>query len=140
MYQDVLVPTDGSDHAERGVEHGIDLADEHDATLHALFVVDENSYGETPALSSYELALDRLAADAEELVERIAADAADRGLETETAVRRGVPNEEILGYAEERDVDAIVMGKRGAAADGESHLGSVTDRVVRRADVPVTPV
>lgn len=134
------MPTDGSDHAERGVDHAIDFADEHDATLHALFVVDENVYGETPALSSYEVALDRLAADAEDVVDDVADRAARHGLDTETAVRRGDPHEEIVDYAEEHDVDAIVMGKRGAAGDGHSRIGSVTERVIQRADVPVTPV
>ncbi|WP_256300768.1 universal stress protein [Haloarchaeobius salinus] len=143
MYSSILVPTDGSEHAERGIEHGMDLAAEHGATLHVLFVVDENVYGSTPALSSYEAALERLADDAEDLVGDVVEDAIEHGIETTTAVRRGVPHQEILTYASENDIDAIVMGKRGASGEpgeGPHHLGSVTDRVLRGSEVPVTPV
>jgi nucleotide-binding universal stress UspA family protein len=143
MYSNILVPTDGSEHAERGVEHGIDLAAEHDATLHVLFVVDEKVYGSTPALSSYEAALEQLAEDAEDLIGDIVEDAIEHGIDTTATVRRGVPHEEILAYTAGNEVDAIVMGKRGAAGapdEGSHHLGSVTDRVLREADVPVTPV
>ena len=143
MYSNILVPTDGSDHAERGVEHGIDLAAEHDATLHVLFVVDEKVYGSTPALSSYEVALEQLAEDAEDLIGDIVEEAVEHDLETTAVVRRGVPHEEILAYTAANEVDAIVMGKRGAAGEpeeGAHHLGSVTDRVLRGSDVPVTPV
>jgi len=143
MYSNILVPTDGSEHAERGVEHGMDLAAEHGATLHVLFVVDEKVYGSTPALSSYEASLEKLADEAEDLVGDIVEDAIEHGIETTTAVRRGVPHEEILEYVAANDIDAIAMGKRGASGEpteGSHHLGSVTDRVLREADVPVTPV
>jgi len=49
MYDKVLVPTDGSDHADRGVDYGVELAATNDAELHVLFVVDESVYVTTPA-------------------------------------------------------------------------------------------
>ena len=38
MYDDILVPTDGSDVANVAVDHAVDIASKYDATIHALFV------------------------------------------------------------------------------------------------------
>lgn len=140
MYSDILVPTDGSEHAARGVEHGMALAENHGAALHVLFVVDETVYGSTPALSSYEAFLDEVAEEAEELAEEFIEDATERGIDSTMSVLRGVPHEVILKYADDHDVDCIVMGKRGATGLEAPHMGSVTDRVVREAPIPVVPV
>jgi nucleotide-binding universal stress UspA family protein len=140
MYENVLVPTDGSDHAARGVEHGLDLAAEHGARLHVLFVVDETTYGSTPAFGSYEAFLEDVADDAEALVEDVVEEATERGVDATMSVLRGTPHETILQYAADNDVDLIVMGKRGATGVEAPHIGSVTDRVLGAATVPVLPV
>lgn len=140
MYRNILVTTDGSEHAERGVEHALDLAGEHDAQLHVLFVVDENVYGDSPAISSYELFLEQVAEEAEAIVAEIVEEATERGIDSITVVRRGTPELEILEYVENNDIDAVVMGKRGAGSVERPHLGSVTDRVIGSVSVPVIPV
>ncbi|MEM1903613.1 MAG: universal stress protein, partial [Pyrobaculum sp.] len=58
----------------------------------------------------------------------------------ETEVRSGNPPTEILNYAEEREVDLIVMGSRGLSAIQRLVLGSVSQTVVSRARVPVLVV
>ena len=140
MYDNILVPTDGSDHADRGVEHGLDLAAAHGARLHVLFVVDESVYGATPALSSYEAFLESIEEQAEEITEDVVADATEQGVDATMSVLRGVPHETIRSYADEQDIDLIVMGKRGAAGVEAPHFGSVTNRVLRESPVPVMPV
>lgn len=139
-YDDVLIPTDGSPRAERAVEHGVELADQNDATVHGLHVVDERRYGETPALSTYELTFEQAEDAGEELTETVAERAQDDALETTTTVTRGTPHEEIVEYAEANDIDLIVMGRTGASGVEMPHMGSVTDRVLRTTDVPVFPV
>jgi len=140
MYENVLVPTDGSDHADRGVEHALDLAAAHGARLHVLFVVDETTHGTTPALSSYEAFLEDVSEQAEEIAEEVVEDATERGVDATMSVRRGVPHEVILRYADDEDIDIVVMGKRGATGVEAPHLGSVTNRVLRGASIPVMPV
>jgi len=139
-YDDVLIPTDGSDRAERAVEHGLELANQAGATVHALNVVSERRFGETPALSSYELVFDQLAEKGEYLTEDVAEAARQDGLDATTTVTRGYPSEEIASYADEHDVDIIVMGRTGAGDTETPHIGSVADRVLRRTDRPVLPV
>jgi nucleotide-binding universal stress UspA family protein len=55
-------------------------------------------------------------------------------------VLRGIPYWSILEYAEEMDVDCIVMGTHGRTGFERYFLGSVTERVARLADVPVLTV
>jgi nucleotide-binding universal stress UspA family protein len=139
MYDDVLVPTDGSAGAERGVEHALSLAETHDATLHVLSVVDTGRYGETPALSDLELVFEAAEREAAERAEAVADRAAERGLDAAPAVSRGRPAEEITEYAEDH-ADIVVMGVHGTTDGIEPHAGRVTRRVLRTCDVPVITV
>jgi nucleotide-binding universal stress UspA family protein len=56
------------------------------------------------------------------------------------AVRAGKPAEAILAYADEQGADLIVMGAHGESAVVRFFLGSVAERVVRHATVPVLTV
>jgi len=134
----VLVPTDGSECAHTAVDHAGELARSVDAKLHVIYVVDT---GQTINGGRVE----RL----REALEEIGEKALDRALEmvqsstylaTETSVLDGLPYLEIVRYAEEHDVDCIVMGTHGRKGIRRFLLGSVTERVVRRADVPVISV
>lgn len=62
------------------------------------------------------------------------------GLDTSSAVRAGNPHEVILNYIAENDIDLVVMGTRGRSESDRYLLGSVTEKVVRLSDVPVTAV
>ncbi len=139
MYRSVLIPTDGSTGAERGVTAGVDIAKQYGATVHALYVVDERIYGQTPALSDMELRFEQLETEGEGYLEEIVSRATEAGLDVETSVQRGMPHEIITAYADENDVDLIVMGRHGASAHPAPHIGSCTDRVLRTAPVPVLP-
>lgn len=140
MYDDVLVPTDGSEGAARGVDHALELAATQRATLHVLSVVDTGRLGETPARSSFELVFEQATEEAESLVASVAERARERGLDVETAVRRGHPHEEIVTYAETH-ADLVVMGVHGTTDTGpEPHVGRVAKRVVSACDAPVVTV
>ena len=65
-------------------------------------------------------------------------DAYDATFATETVVGR--PARTIVDYAEQEDVDAVVIGSHGGEAVGRVLLGSVAETVVRRSPVPVTVV
>lgn len=140
MYEHILVPTDGSEGANRGVEHAIELSEKYGSKLHALFVVDEGIYGETPALSSEELFLERIQTNGKEELEQVVSKASERELETTAECLRGVPYEEIRTYAHGNDIDLIVMGKHGISSHGSPHVGSTTERVIRSSEIPVFSV
>lgn len=136
MYQTILVPIDGSDGAERAIEHALALGRQNDATLHGIFVVDTSRYGE-PALSSAEIVVDDIEDRGQGLLDSFAARVEESGLDATTRCCHGRPDEEIRAYADEIDADLIVMGFQGQSQRREAQIGSVAERVVRSASRPV---
>lgn len=138
MYERILIPTDGSDDAERGVDHGIDLAASVGATVHALYVIEE---GGNPWLSeSMEDQRARAEAYGQEILDDVAEQAEAAGVDAVTEVRGGpAVHEEITDYAEEAGVDLIVMGSGYRGRLG-GLLGSTAEKVLRTAAVPVTTI
>ena len=142
MFDHVLIPTDGSDPAKPAVEMALDLAETHDATLHVLFIVDQptsvSSMGE--GFSGLDDLLDTLEERGHEATGVIVEQARERDIETTAAVRRGNPHDDILTYADEHDIDVIVMGTHGRTGVKRALLGSVTENVVRHSEIPVLTV
>jgi len=137
MYDDLLIPTDGSDAVDRALDHGIPLAVDHDATVHALYVVDRRVATAGSADLHDEVVAD-LEAQGAEAVSAVADRARTAGLDVETEVRQGTPDAVIVGYAEEAGVDVIVMSPEGKSPrERIQSLGSVSDRVADDASVPV---
>jgi len=133
MYDTIVVPTDGSEGPCRAVEQAYRLAAAFDATIHALYVVDETF----PAHSHYDMVREDMEDAGEEAVERIEANAPE-GIAVEKVFLTGVPHDEIVAYAAEHDADLIAMGTNGRT--GLSRFvaaGSTTERVVRGSSVPV---
>lgn len=136
MYDDILVPTDGSDAAEVAIDEAVSLAALTGARLHGLYVVDSRDYATLPETKWVELAaeLESAGEDAVLAVERAAESA---GVEVTTTIQRGPPHEAILQYVEREGVDLVVMGTHGRSGLGRVLLGSVAESVVRRSPVPV---
>ena len=138
MYDTILVPVDGTAEGEKGAEHAVELAADLDATLHGLFVIEE---GGNPWLSeSMDDQMDEARAYAQKILDGVGDDAAAAGVTYETEVKVGPKvHEKILEYAEESGADLIVMGS-GYHGQIGGLLGSVTDKVLRVAEVPVMMV
>jgi nucleotide-binding universal stress UspA family protein len=137
MYDTVLIPTDGSPGTETVLDHGVELARRYEATVHALYVVDRRQYlGEEDDVQA-DVAGD-LHAEGEHAVAVVADRAAEAGVDAETAVVEGVPDKDIVEYVEAEGIDVVVMGTHGRTGrDKLARLGSVTERVVKNAPVPV---
>lgn len=143
MYETVLLPTDGSDESLQALDHALDIAATYDAVLHALYVVDISyPYGDLdggaidlePMFEAQREEGKRTLQQIEERAERAEASFAG-AIREATTVHRA-----ILEYADENGVDLIVMGTHGRRGFNRWLLGSVTERVVRTADVPVLTV
>jgi len=136
MYESILFPTDGSEGAEVARDHAFELAIDQDATVHVLHVVEAFS----PAASLHEMITERMTERGTELVESVAELGQERGIPVEPAVREGDPAEVIVEYAQEEDIDVIVMPTHGRPELTKAIIGSVTDKVIRTGDVPVTVI
>lgn len=138
MHENVLIATDGSEKSEPGVEYGLELAAAFDAHVHAVYVVET----EATYILTVELGDDQME-EYEEFGEETVSDVADRasarGLDATGVVRTGRIAAEIVDYAEDNDMDLIVMGKQGRGAI-EKYLGSTAEKVARMSDIPVTIV
>ena len=138
MYDDILIPTDGSEEAEDAVSHGIELARAFDAKVHALYVIEtEATYILTAELGDQEM--EKYREYGEEVVSAVANRAGDAGLDASGVIRVGNISEEIVEYAGDNEVDVIVMGRRGRCSF-EQYLGSIAEKVVRLSEIPVTVV
>jgi len=136
MYDAILVPTDGSEGVDHTLDHALEMANNHDATIHALYVIDRRF--ELAADEDRDDLIARLTERGEAAVATVAERAEAAGVDAVTDVREGVPYKTILGYADEVAVDVITMGTHGRTGrDRLAHLGSVTERVVENATVPV---
>jgi nucleotide-binding universal stress UspA family protein len=137
MYDTLLIPTDGSEAARRAVEHGAELAAFHDADVHLLYVVDATSFS---GMGTEAVGSDPITAATGE-GEDILADAAGRltahDIEATTVVEQGVPDETILRYIRDHDIDVVVMGTHGRSGIQRFLEGSVTEQVVRSSAAPV---
>ncbi|CQH63393.1 UspA domain protein (plasmid) [Halobacterium hubeiense] len=143
MYDRILLSTDGTVASEQAEAHALDLAAAHDAVLHALYVVDEdvvNAYSGDEYVDEAEGPEHGLEELGEETLADIQQQAADAGVDVETAMRHGQPAEAIVAYADDHDTDLLVLGTKRRPEEYRALLGSVTDRVLRLTTRPATVV
>lgn len=139
MYDQILVPTDGSDHALAAARHAFDLAETYGGTVHALFVVETDTSLLSVSKADVRASLREVREDASRQALAAVEDlAGEFDAPLVTAVREGVSDEEILAYA--ADTDLVVMGTHGREGVRRRLFGSVAERVVRGATIPVMTV
>lgn len=141
MGERILVPMDGSPLSRRAFSFALEKHP--DASFLVLYVLDPIdavywAEGAGPSIASewYDRARER----AESLFEDVRAEADDRGVDLDCETEVGKPARTILRYVEERDVDHVVVGSHGRSGVSRVVLGSVTEDVMRHAEVPVTVV
>jgi len=137
----ILVPSDFSDCSDAAVRYGLALARKFGASLHLLHVIQD------PATQPW--AAEGFAVPLLEVVDQWQKDARAR-LELSippedranaiVACTIASPFPEILRYAAEHDIDLIVMGTHGRGGMSHVLLGSIAEKVVRRAPCPVLTV
>jgi len=134
-----LIAVDGSEHARRAIEAVARLAKQMQSVEVVLLNVADAMvfYGELPPFD-FEAVERAQRQHQEQLLAEAVAQARASGLQnvlSQSAV--GLAAQEILRVADERGVEQIVMGTHGRGAVGSLLLGSVAQRVVHQAKVPV---
>ncbi len=138
----VLFPTDFSEHADHAWTYALTFAREFDAELDLLHVL-----APPPRLTEAyaaqidpEKLLESYRAEAAAAMERLLQDAKNRGLVCRSEIRVGVDFREIIDYARAAAVDMIVMATHGRTGLAHALMGSVAEKVVRKATCPVLTV
>jgi nucleotide-binding universal stress UspA family protein len=145
-WRTLLVPHDFSSSANHAAAIARDEAKLHDARLVLLHVVELPAFGpdtalilpdkNEPPIGMREYAVRSAEAHLDDIVDRLASD----GVPATGFVRVGNPVDEINRFASDEDVDVIVMGTHGRTGVRRLVAGSVTERVVRTAAVPVLAI
>ena len=137
MYKRILLPLDGSALAEQALPHAVAQASHFRAELILLKVVEPFAHARGMSLAGLEQIRQQAHAWAHEYLDRLAADIQQPGLLVQKVAVDGRPHTGIAEYAETNQVDLIVMSTRGQSGLSRWLMGSVADRVVRGAMVPV---
>ena len=143
MYKKILVPLDGSEIAEKALPHMEAIASGCNVVDVVLLRVIEPlplpgnhviSEGDRVRLES------RHRSEAHSYLENLVKRLKDGGRSVKMDIIEGEAAETIVDYAEKNGVDLIVMATHGRSGLGRWALGSVADKVVRHAHVPVLMV
>ncbi len=148
MYHKILLPTDGSKYAEKAAKHAIWIAGHSNAELIALNVVDTSSLVGLPAEDLTIRVSEILKDEGQKSLDNISKliEELEKNEEFKTGVKlikeskEGPPADVILKTVKEENIDLIVMGTSGKHGLDRFLLGSVTEKVVRSAKIPVLAV
>jgi nucleotide-binding universal stress UspA family protein len=132
-WKTILLATDGRAGSRRATTEAIELAVELDAALHVVYVV-EDRFLNSPIFR------DVLEQEGERSTMAVSNRATQLGVPTVTEILRGNPADELRDYTAENGVNLVVMGTYGRTGLDRFMLGSVTRRMVRRAETPLLTV
>ena len=146
MFKNILVPLDESDLSERALPVAKELAGRLGATIHLLEAVQPQaelfSGPDSIAGSQYQVEAMRNSMEiqiknARKYLANVAGACQAEGLQVRTELREADAPESIKAYADDNEIDLIVMSTHGRGGIHRMFIGSVTDRVVRSVEVPV---
>ena len=137
----ILVPTDFSQFSDRAVQQAVDIAEQNNARIFLLHVVDKLQQCAIDYCIPVEV-MQKVQSDSEKEATKKMQEEADRILKAKKLdltfdVRSGIPYEEILKEQQERMADLIVIASHGRTGILKSLIGSVAERVMREAKCPV---
>lgn len=140
----ILYPTDFSDFSKHALKYAQTFADSFSAELHVIHVVDEASLY-WMAMGPNSLPVGPGADELQEIAKKEMGEFVNQNIECPkdrlvTEVCLGRPFTEIIRYARDNAMDMIVLCTHGRSGLQHALLGSVTEKVVRKAPCPVLTV
>jgi nucleotide-binding universal stress UspA family protein len=139
-FEHVLIPLDGSALAEQAMGPAIALGELMGAEYTLMQAIEPVVLSYAPAaqvVALDEQTMEQWRAEALAYLDRVAGQMRDRGLIVRTSVRYGPPPIAIVDYSREHTADLITISTHGRGGVARLLIGSVADKVVRTASVPV---
>ncbi|HII93862.1 MAG TPA: universal stress protein [Methanosarcina sp.] len=137
-FKRVLIATDGSENAEKAASYGMYLAKVACAEVHVLYVISTQHAVTTRTVKSWSEGLEEYLKDKGRIaignVEKMGEKA---GVKVKSVFLKGIPADKILEYAQENNIDLIVVGTHGLTGIKKFLIGSIAEKVVRHSRVPV---
>lgn len=134
----IAVAIDGSDNAFRAAEHAVKLATYlPKACLEVIYVADYNKVKDELLTSQNQ---EGLALKREQKVHPVLNLTKETNINTKLITLKGNPSQEIIKYVNQTAIDLLVLGSRGLNTFQEMVLGSVSHKVMKHVNCPVTIV
>jgi nucleotide-binding universal stress UspA family protein len=139
----ILIPTDFSEASESAVMYGRALAEAFNASLHILHVIEDpfvygwTGEGYMPDIPSFR---ETLREQSNKQLDKVLSSPERERFNAQVISKFGAPFVEIVRYAKEQEIDLIVMGTHGRGPIAHMLMGSVAEKVVRKAPCPVLTV
>ncbi|MEA1935948.1 MAG: universal stress protein [Thermodesulfobacteriota bacterium] len=140
MFEKILLPTDFSDVAEKALAFVKQLKDAGTKEVVVLHVIKKDridviaQYG---SIRDFREVEDEVEGEARKKTGRIEKELKETGFQVKVRIETGFPFSEILRVENEENVSVIVIGSHGMSNIKEILLGSVSERVIRKAKKPV---
>ena len=130
----ILVPLDGSKNSMRGLDEGIYLARQCQATITGLYVVPLTKPQTNSQISYVEK---YLLNNASKFMSKAKNRSAQNGILFDDKVVYGDEGPKITSFASQKSYDIIIMGSRGMSSLKEAFLGSTSNFVLHKSKIPV---
>ena len=140
MFEKILLPTDFSDVAEKALAFVKQLKDAGTKEVVVLHVIKKDRIDVIAQYSSirdFREVEDEVEGEARKKTGRIEKELKETGFQVKVRIETGFPFSEILRVENEEDVSVVVIGSHGMSNIKEILLGSVSERVIRKAKKPV---
>jgi nucleotide-binding universal stress UspA family protein len=134
----ILIPTDFSGHSKQAGKYACELAKRFTAELHLLHVVEPLILPESGGLLPPDVIIGE--ERSQEELEKVKEPGFDHATRVIRKIKTGTPFVEIVRYARDNDIDLIVLGTHGRSGLIHALMGSVAEKVVRKAPCPVLTV
>lgn len=140
LYRNIVIATDGSENSLKAISCGIEIAKLSGATVHVIHVVDTPSIISDVWTAGKEMVHELMISDGKKIISKAKKIIEDSGVEVRGVLLYGHPSDEIIKFAENNNMDLIVMGTLGATGLERFLIGSVAEKVVRYSKVNVIVV
>lgn len=131
----IIVPVDFQQHTEELAEYALGLASKLEAKVVFCHVVENVVYYSDFIPTNYSMDREETFVHAQQKMSSLVQDSKNKWMQCSGQVGRGDVVESILEYSQESDL--IVMGTHGARGIEKILLGSVAERIIKRAKCPV---
>ncbi len=136
----ILCPIDHSDCSKEALKYAVSFAMKDEAKLYLLHVIDIRSFDESLDTMTRQMPDDETIKQLKTKLFECVPEEIRNDMQVEALVVQGIPFAEIISIAKKNKVDMIVMGTHGRTGLAHIMIGSVSEKVVRKAHCPVLTV
>ncbi|MCG3419941.1 universal stress protein [Oceanobacillus jordanicus] len=134
MFKRILLAVDGSEHSIRSANYAIELAEKFNGVINVVYVVDGNKAKSDVLHATDKFALKKMRNDKLKAVKELLN---KTDIQYEIKILHGEAGPTLVNYANNNEIDGVVLGSRGLNNLQTFILGSVSHKVAKRVECPV---